>query len=119
MAALRVRGAYPGAVSEPVIVCVSSFPGRPPREVPWPDDAPTALHALRAGHQPIASSCAGETVCGRCGVFVEGGGDGLAPPDDVEATILSVLHEEPSARLACRVRRDDVAGVLTLRTNYW
>jgi len=106
-------------VAEPRITCLSSFPGRPARQIPWPADAPTALHALRAGQQPIASSCSGETVCGKCGVFVEAVTVPLPPAEVDEEAILAALDAEPTERLACRIRREDVRGSIALRTNYW
>ena len=101
------------------IVCRSSFEGRPDRVVTWPDDAPSAFAALRGGGQPIASSCSGETVCGRCKVQVLAGGGRLPPPAPEEEAVLAVMDAEPGERLACRLGPSDVPGEIVLRTNYW
>ena len=103
------------------IVCRSGFPGRPERIVAWPSSATTALDALRAGSQPIGSSCGGDLVCGRCVVRVLEGA--LTPPDEREQRVLERVRAEPDERLACRILRDEVvergALEITLTTNYW
>ena len=101
------------------IICRSAFEGRPDRVVPWPDDAPSAFAALRAGGQPIASSCSGETVCGRCTVQVLAGGGQLPPAAPQEESVLAVMDAEPGERLACRLSPSYVSGEIVLRTNYW
>lgn len=89
--------------------------------MPWPDSAATALDALRAGSQPIGSSCGGDRVCGRCVVRVVDGA--LPPPDAGEERVLRRVRAEPDERLACRILRDEVvqggALEITLTTNYW
>ncbi|MCO4773005.1 MAG: (2Fe-2S)-binding protein [Deltaproteobacteria bacterium] len=88
--------------------------------LPWCEDSPTALEALRAGGQPIASSCSGATVCGRCGVFVIEGGESLPPADATEEAVLRVMGAGGAdERLACRLPRGAIDTQIVLRTNYW
>ena len=67
---------------------------------------------LRAADIPIASSCDGSAICGRCRVQVEG------PVDPPEAAELEVLDKQghEAGRLACCLR---VRGTVTVRTTYW
>lgn len=102
-----------------MVRCRSSFPGRPERLLDWPEGAPTALQALRSGQQPIASSCSGETVCGRCVVQILGGDEALSPPQPDEEAVLTALGADPGDRLACRLGRDEVQGELVLGAHYW
>ena len=101
-----------------VIRCRSGFPGRPDREVAWAAGQ-SAFEALRAGGQPIGSSCSGETVCGRCVVQVVEGGEGLTGSEADERALLISLHAEPGDRLACRLRNELEATVVVLTTQYW
>jgi|GEM_PF-1128501 len=107
------------STTPPTLRCRSAFPGRPDRIVPWPDEQSTALLALRAGQQPIASSCSGETVCGRCVVQIIGGADALPPAEPDELAVLAVYGAEPGERLACRLLREDASDELVLSTHYW
>jgi ferredoxin len=102
-----------------VVRARSSFPGRSDRVLPWGPEHRTGLEVLRAGGQPIASSCAGETVCGRCVVEVLAGGDELPPPEPDEAAVLAARGAAPGERLVCRIRRAQVHAELVLGTPYW
>lgn len=101
-----------------IIRCRSSFPGRPERDVHWPDGT-SIFEALRAGGQPIASSCSGATVCGRCLVQVHRGGAALTPPEPDEARLLARRSAEAGERLACRLYREDEATVVVVSAHYW
>ncbi len=98
------------------IRCRSAFPGRPDRDVPW--DGGSAFDALRAGGQPIASSCAGETVCARCTVRVLDGDDALSPPRADERALLE-RRAEAGERLACRLYNEGGADLILLTAHYW
>lgn len=100
------------------IECRSSFPGRRSRLVAWARGT-TALDALRAGGQPIGSSCSGDVVCGRCVVQVMQGGDGFAPPQADEVALLAKRDTEPGERLACRLIADEGAALVVLSAPYW
>ncbi len=67
---------------------------------------------LRASDIPLASSCDGSAICGRCRIQIEG------PVDPPEAAELEVLDKQGHAqgRLACCTR---VRGDVTVTTTYW
>ena len=52
-------------------------------------------------------------------MFVEAVTLPLPPAEVDEEAILAALDAEPTERLACRIRREDVRGSIALRTNYW
>ena len=101
-----------------IIRCRSSFPGRPDRDVPWPREQ-SAFEALRAGGQPIGSSCSGETVCGRCTVRVLHGAASVTPTTVDERALLESRNSEVDERLACRLQRRGEATVVVLTAHYW
>lgn len=101
-----------------IIKCRSSFPGRADREVDWPAEQ-SAFEALRAGGQPIGSSCSGETVCGRCTVRVLQGALSVTPTHADERALLRARNAEVDERLACRVWAESEASVVILTTHYW
>ena len=73
---------------------------------------------------PIASSCLGQGVCGRCVVEVSAGQDLLSPPkreEEQKLAELSSLPKIPSMsvhRLSCQSKVLSV-GVVELDTPYW
>ena len=85
--------------------CVSVEPGE------------TLFSALRRADQPIASSCGGDLVCGRCVVNVLEGQDGLDNPGSAEQRTLIRQDAGPSERLACAL--EPRAPGLVIGTGYW
>ncbi len=67
---------------------------------------------LRAAQVPLASSCDGSAICGRCRVQVEGPVD---PPGPAELEVLDKQGHQ-QGRLACCTR---VRGDVTVSTTYW
>ena len=79
-------------------------------------DTTTLLEASVAVGLPIANACGERGACGRCGLEVVEGADGLEPPCDRERRIKQRNRIDADLRLACRVRpRRD----LTVRARYW
>jgi len=95
-----------------ILHCRSAWPGRPERRVPVASGV-DLFSALRAAGMPIASSCRGDAVCGRCWLDVLQGAAALSPPDDDE----SRLAPEPGQRLACRTTLHGDGA--TVSTTYW
>ncbi len=72
--------------------------------------------ALLDAGKPIASSCGGEGVCGKCWVKVMGGENTLLPPNEIE-DFLKVKNElGPIYRISCQVT---VEGDLIIAAPYW
>lgn len=99
-----------------LVQCHSSFPGRPVKEITIDEDQ-SLFEALREAGQPIASSCLGVAVCGRCLVRVRSGAESLSKVDAVERKVLLNEQADPDQRLACQCYVS-AAGV-ALSTDYW
>ncbi len=67
---------------------------------------------LKAG-LPVASSCLGDGVCGKCRVTVKGK---VNMANDLELQTLAKNNCEPDQRLACQVI---VVEPLEVKTTYW
>jgi ferredoxin len=74
------------------------------------------LDAVRAADLPIASACRGDGLCGRCGVAILAGRDGVAAETAEETHSKQRNRIDPRLRLACQVR---VCADLTVTAPYW
>ncbi len=95
------------------VTCRSQWPGRPERVVPVAPGT-DLFTALREGGVPIASSCTGQKVCGRCLVTVLAGQVGA--PEADEQRVLDRAGAAPDERLACRLA--PTPG-LVVTAGYW
>jgi adenylate cyclase len=102
--------------SRQVIHCRSAFPDRPEKELPVEADQ-SVFEALRQAHHPIASSCDGVAVCGRCVISVLEGARALSDMDAVEQAILRKEGADKNQRLACQSHVEGPGVVLS--TDYW
>jgi ferredoxin len=76
----------------------------------------TLLEAARRAGLPIASACAADGLCARCGLRVLAGAEGLPPESAAERDAKQRNRIEPELRLACRVAlRTDVE----VTASYW
>ncbi len=98
------------------ILCRSRWDHRPDRAVPVTPDE-TLFQALKRAGIPVASSCHGGVVCGRCVVRVLEGEAALSSPDEEETRVLHREQVGPDERLACRTRSRAQGVVIT--TGYW
>lgn len=75
------------------------------------------LWALRDKDIPVASSCHGDGVCGKCVVNVLAGGNSLQKPNETEQFLLDRFNYKKPQRISCQicVGTED----LTLATSYW
>lgn len=80
--------------------------------IPAPGD--TVYDTLRRSGVPVASSCDGSAVCGRCAVQVVEGTPDPATPDELR--VLRANRARAGDRLACCLRSDQVDRV---HTSYW
>ncbi len=65
---------------------------------------------------PVASSCGGEAVCGKCQVQIIKGRDNLSTPGVDEARLLESLKLPSDIRISCQVFVHDTAEITT---DYW
>ena len=76
----------------------------------------TLLDVARAAGFPVASACAGDALCCRCGLEIRAGRDHLSD-EDAEETRRKAMNRIPAEwRLACQAR---VRGPVTARAPYW
>jgi 2Fe-2S ferredoxin len=74
------------------------------------------IDAVRDAGLPIASSCGGEGLCGRCGVQIVESGAPLADEAADETRAKQRNRVDPSLRLACRLC---VESDLSVTAPYW
>lgn len=72
-------------------------------------------HLLAAG-RPVASSCRGDGICGKCRVNVLEGKENLSPIEPLERLAHERLKLPQGVRLSCQAR---VRGDVTIDTSYW
>ena len=99
-----------------LISCQSRWPNREGRDIEF-RAGESLFEALRNADQPVASSCSGSVVCGRCVVRVLEGSEVLSTMDEDERAVLQRESAAPDERLACRAYPAGSGVVLT--TGYW
>jgi ferredoxin len=76
----------------------------------------TLLEAVRSAGLPVARGCGGGGLCGRCGLRIVAGAEGVAPESAAEARAKARNRIDADLRLACQVRVD---GPLEVSAPYW
>jgi 2Fe-2S ferredoxin len=71
---------------------------------------------LRENQVPVASSCKGAGVCGKCVMQVVKGMENLSPVEALEKTLHEKYELRPDQRISCQT---EVHGDIELRTGYW
>ena len=79
------------------------------------DEEENLFLSLKAHHVPIASSCGGEAVCGKCIVRVKSSSP-LHSPNDLEAALISKLELNDNVRVSCQLA---VHSDIEIETDYW
>ncbi|HAG91842.1 MAG TPA: hypothetical protein DCL41_08220 [Bdellovibrionales bacterium] len=74
------------------------------------------MATLRKNQMPVASSCQGDGVCGKCKIQVYGGESHLSPPNDTELFLRQRYHLAPNERISCQTQ---VLGDILIDTTYW
>jgi 2Fe-2S ferredoxin len=74
------------------------------------------IDAVREAGLPIARSCGGEGLCGRCGVRILDGSAAVGAESPDEARAKQRNRVDPDLRLACRVA---VSADLAVAAPYW
>ena len=65
---------------------------------------------------PLAQSCGGEGICGRCGIRAMAGAEHLSPERRPETHRKASNRIDPTLRLACLTT---IRGPVVLTTDYW
>ena len=73
------------------------------------------MQNLLAQGIPVASSCKGDGICGKCRMQVATPGV-LEKPSELEKKTLELNHAEPGERLSCQLHLKENAEV---KTSYW
>lgn len=94
----------------PTIRFVKSYP---PLQV---KEGSILMQALLAAGLPVASSCNGDGVCGKCRVTILSGEQNLSPLNELEKMLKERLKIPPNVRIACQVQ---VMGDIVIDTSYW
>lgn len=74
------------------------------------------MRELQAAGLPVASSCNGDGICGKCRMRVISGKENLSPQQDVELTVRDRLKIPPDQRISCQAR---VIGDIVIDASYW
>lgn len=70
---------------------------------------------LRAG-LPVASSCYGEGICGKCKIQILSGMENISSESDLEKTLKLRNALSATERIACQIQ---ILGDITIDTPYW
>jgi adenylate cyclase len=76
----------------------------------------TLLEAARRARLPVAQACTGLGSCGRCGMQVLAGAEGLEAEDATEQRAKARNRIDAELRLSCLVA---LTGDLTVTASYW
>ncbi len=76
----------------------------------------TLFQILRRHDIPVASSCLGDGICGKCRVTVVNDMTTLSKPTVLEEKLIAKYQLSPEQRISCQC---SALGDVTLRTTYW
>ena len=79
------------------------------------DPRKSLMDNLRDQNIPVASSCGGEGICGKCRMRISTE-EALQKPSELEVSTLENNSGEPGERLSCQLHLNKNARV---ETNYW
>lgn len=74
------------------------------------------MESLLAHQIPVASSCHGDGICGKCRMKIIEGCESLTPPSELEENTMERNQVEKSQRLSCQIR---IKSDLKIDTDYW
>lgn len=74
------------------------------------------MEALLSAGLPVASSCHGDAVCGKCRIEIKNGAEHLSKPEAAEQIVSRRIRIQPPYRVSCQVR---VVGDIVVDTAYW
>jgi 2Fe-2S ferredoxin len=85
------------------------------KEIEVPADS-NLMKALLANQVPVASSCHGDGVCGKCKVIVLHGESNLSLVNETEKLLIEKFNLKKNERISCQV---SVLGDVEVDTGYW
>jgi 2Fe-2S ferredoxin len=65
---------------------------------------------------PVASSCDGEGVCGKCRIKILSGADQLSPRNETEVFLMEQNNYSSEFRIACQTQ---IHGDIEVDATYW
>jgi 2Fe-2S ferredoxin len=74
------------------------------------------MDSLRRAGLPVASSCDGDGVCGRCRLVIVAGAENLSPLKPIEEILRTRLRLPGGVRISCQAL---VLGDVTVDASYW
>ncbi len=74
------------------------------------------MQSLLTGGLPVASSCRGDGVCGKCRIEIVDGREALSPETDLEKFLVERHSIPKGSRVSCQTQ---VLGDLTVNASYW
>lgn len=74
------------------------------------------MQMLQSQQIPVASSCLGDGICGKCKVQVLSGAENLSPIADREQFLKTRLKMAANERVSCQC---SVHGDICIDTSYW
>lgn len=80
------------------------------------EDGSNLMQALTQKQVPVASSCRGDGICGKCVIQVKNGLKNLSTVTDLESKIKQKHFLKSNERLSCQCL---VLGNIEITTKYW
>lgn len=80
------------------------------------DTRQTLMEALLAHGLPVASSCKGDGICGKCKIEILEGAENLNPKTSAEVVLSERLRFSSTQRLSCQAKAH---GDVKIDTAYW
>lgn len=80
------------------------------------DSGTLLMEALLKAGLPVASSCHGDGICGKCRIQILEGAENLSKIQDVEQLVRDRLSVPKEYRISCQTR---VLGDIRIDTSYW
>ncbi len=74
------------------------------------------MKALKACQVPVASSCKGQLICGKCVLQIVSGGENLSAVTPEEDQLMEIKDIPRGHRCACNA---SVEGDITVDAPYW
>ena len=74
------------------------------------------MKVLLKSEVPVASSCLGDGVCGKCKLSITAGSENLSAINETEKGLREKFELKPNQRISCQSR---VQGDIELDAGYW